>query len=570
MIERKDIVQTRNKPQKVTHRPDGTPFIAFERAVFGTLELTLDSEVEQTVTVHLGEKLAGPNTLDRVPPGCIRYRACPLTLTPGRRSYTLAIPPDARNTGEQAVLMPAHVGEVIPFRYAEIEPAAPGSLKIGDIRQLAAHYPFDDAAASFASSDNVLNAVWDMCLYTMKATSFCGVYVDGDRERIAYEADAYINQLGHYCVDTEFGIGRATLEHLVMHPTWPTEWQLHMPMMAWAEYLYSGDDGFLRTHYDDLRLRTLESLAREDGLISTQTGLVTEDLLTALHLGKPLRDIVDWPPGSFTQGGVGERDDCEMLPINTVVNAFHAHALEVMAKIARAIGRQEDASRFETQSRRVRARLNGLLFDKERGVYVDGEGGAHASLHANMFPLAFDLVPHDRLPGVVEFIKSRGMACSVYGAQYLLEALCLAGEADFALSLMTATHDRSWWNMIAVGSTMTLEAWDWKYKNNLDWNHAWGAAPCNIVPRYLMGIRPLEPGYKKVLIQPQPGSLEHAEIKLPTVRGSITMKLDSTPGKPLHLELDIPDSVQAVLRLPGSGDRVLGPGRHTLNDTPLS
>ena len=26
-----------------------------------------------------------------------------------------------------------------------------------------------------------------------------------------------------------------------------------------------------------------------------------------------------------------------------------------------------------------------------------------------------------------------------------------------------------------------------KYKNNLDWNHAWGAVPANVIPRGLMG-----------------------------------------------------------------------------------
>ena len=58
--------------------------------------------------------------------------------------------------------------------------------------------------------------------------------------------------------------------------------------------------------------------------------------------------------------------------------------------------------------------------------------------------------------------------------------------------------------MIELGSTMTLEAWDVKYKGNLTWNHAWGAAPANIVPRFLMGVRPLTPGYERILVQPQP------------------------------------------------------------------
>jgi hypothetical protein len=32
------------------------------------------------------------------------------------------------------------------------------------------------------------------------------IYVDGDRERIPYEADAYINMLSHYAVDSEYSI----------------------------------------------------------------------------------------------------------------------------------------------------------------------------------------------------------------------------------------------------------------------------------------------------------------------------------------------------------------------------
>ncbi len=75
----------------------------------------------------------------------------------------------------------------------------------------------------------------------MKATSFAGVYVDGDRERKPYEADAYINQLSHYAADSEFTIGRYTLEYLLRNSTWPTEWKFHFPLIAWADYLYTGN-----------------------------------------------------------------------------------------------------------------------------------------------------------------------------------------------------------------------------------------------------------------------------------------------------------------------------------------
>jgi len=170
---------------------------------------------------------------------------------------------------------------------------------------------------------------------------------------------------------------------------------------------------------------------------------------------------------------------------------------------------------------KVKNAINDQLFDPKQGAYLDGVGATHASLHANMLPLAFGIVPEHRQAQVVEHIKSRGMACSVYGSQFLLEALYNAGEAQYALDLMRAKNDRSWWNMIAIGSTITLEAWDMKYKPNSDWNHAWGGAPANIIPRFLWGIQPKKPGYEVVTIKPQMADLTESDIKVPTIRGAI-------------------------------------------------
>jgi alpha-L-rhamnosidase len=418
------------------------------------------------------------------------------------------------------------------------------------------HYPFDDSASSFQCSDHILNAVWNLCKYSIKATTFCGVYVDGDRERIPYEGDAYINQLCHYCVDREYSLARYTHEYLLQHPTWPTEWQLHSVMMAWADYLYTGEITSLEAFYDDLCVKTLMGLGREDRLISTETEFCNRDFEERLHLYHPnyifdhgLRDLVDWPPGSFTDGGQGERDNHEMLPVNTVVNAFHCHALRLMSRVAQALGSTDDQERFSIQADLVYNSINRLLFDHTRGIYVDGEGSKHSSLHSNMFMLAFDLVPDDRRASVVSFVKSRGMACSVYGAQYLLEALYRNGEDQYALELMTAQHDRSWWNMIQCGSTITMEAWDLKYKNNLDWNHAWGAAPANIIPRFVLGVRPLKPGFSKLLIQPQPGSLKRISGTVPTIRGPVTVSLETTQASSYKMRVVIPTDTTAQIGL---------------------
>lgn len=532
----KALTQTAIAPVRVERLGERAWFLDFGRAAFGSLAF---SENMPRATVRLGEKLNADGRIDRQPPGCIRYRE--IEHPGGPR---LTIPPDSRNTGKGAIHMPAEIGEVYPFRYAEIDGA---ELDTAAVRQLAAHYPFDDDAAHFECSDPRLNQVWELCKYTIKATTFCGVYVDGDRERIPYEGDAYINQLGHYCVDAEYQMARHTHEYLLQYPTWPTDWQLYSVLMAWEDFCYTGEIESLQTFYDLLKRKTLIDLARKDGLISTQgVSREFEESLNLWHdkyiFDHGLRDLVDWPPGSYTQGGTGERDNHEMMPVNTVVNALHYMACQVMTKIAVALERREDIGRFDHHQDAVWTAMGEKLWDKRRGVFLDGEGSYHASLHSNMFPLAFGMLSSERRASVVEFVKSRGMACSVYGSQFLLEALFLAGEPDAALALMTADHDRGWLHMIHSGSTMTWEAWDWKYKNNLDWNHAWGAAPANIIPRWLMGVRPRD-GFRKVTIAPQLGSLEWAKLKHPTPYGPIHLEVIHEPGKSPDIQFELPDGV---------------------------
>ncbi len=523
---------------KIERRDDQRWFVDFGRAFFGTVQLGLQADRAAHVEVCLGEKLTDSGAIDRTPPGTIRCRVIPLAVEAGRHTYQVIIPPDGRNTGSQAIRMPSTLFEVLPFRYAEVTGAG---IDLIDIALLAVHTPFNDSASAFECSDSRLNRVWDLCKHSIKATSFCGIYVDGDRERIPYEADAYINQLCHYGVDQEYEMARHTLERLLFHPTWPTEWALHFVPMAWADYDYTGRTDLLAHYYDELRTKVLLPLAREDGLISTATGLMTPEFLASLHLRQPMCDIVDWPPGSFTKDGTGERDGHEMLPINTVVNAFHYWNLDLFGKIATALDRPDDVGFFAQRAAQVAASIRRTLFSHEHGVFVDGEGSAHSSQHANFFPAAFGLIPPGATRGVLSFLHSRGMACSVYGAQYLLEALYRLGEAPHALALMTAEHDRGWLNMLRAGSTVTLEAWDWRFKNNLDWNHAWGAAPANIIPRFVAGVRPAEPGFRTVLVAPQPAGLEHLDATVPTCRGPVRVSIEQEGStKRLTLESPVP------------------------------
>ncbi|NSW95396.1 MAG: acetylglucosamine-6-sulfatase, partial [Bacteroidales bacterium] len=420
-------------PDKILKTGAGTFFIDFGKSAFAKIELILNPVKRDTLIIHLGEKTDGSMKIDRNPGGSIRYLKILLPVEPGKTSYEPELLPDSRNTGSSAIHLPDSFGVIMPFRYVEIENCSM-DLKPQNIKQKAYWYYFDDKMSSFESSDTVLNKIWDLCKYTIKATSFAGIYIDGDRERIPYEADAYINQLGHYYTDREYSLARLTNEYFIYHPTWPTEWILHTIPMFYHDIMFTGNIESANHYYENLKHKTLLSLAREDGLISSAN--VTDEIMKSLGFSdtkERLRDIVDWPPSQKDTGWKlatpeGERDGYDMVEINTVVNAFHYHNLVLMSEIAGYLGKDIDALLYRSRAEIVKHSINEKLLDKSKGIYIDGEGSSHSSLHANMMPLAFGLVPPENLDRVIDFIKSRGMACSVYGAQYLLEGLYRSGE----------------------------------------------------------------------------------------------------------------------------------------------
>jgi len=507
---------------------DGSYFIDFGKDAFSSIEMHYTPQKAEVLNIRMGEKLLD-GKIDQKPGGTIRYQEVKLNVTPDKSSYKVKLVANKRNTNELAIALPDSFPVLMPFRYAEIV-GADNNYNPNQTNQVSYFNYFNSASSAFTSSDTILNKVWDICKYTMKATTFAGYYVDGDRERIPYEADAYLNQLSHYAVDNEYAMARKTIEYFFnSKPTWPTEWQMHVPMMVFQDYMYTGNTELIKKYYERMKAKTLMALEVEDGFISTQSPNLNGDLM--LKLGFPdstkvLKDIVDWPPESNNFGGVkgyqkGEQDQYVFKRINTVVNGFYFHNMKIMAMFATLLNKTDEALDFELRAAKIKKSINEKLFDVEKGYYVDGIGTNHASLHANMILLAFDLVPDSRKKSVVDFIKSRGMACSVYGSQYLLEALYKAGEAKYALGLMSSTSDRSWYNMIRIGSTITLEAWDMKYKTNSDWNHAWGATPANIISRCMWGIQPILPGFELVGIKPQLADLTNCSIVVPTIKGQI-------------------------------------------------
>ena len=498
--------------------PAGT-LVDFGLDAYAALEVEIDLKREAELELAIGEVLNPDGTLNEAPGGwrIVRTMKRRAPAGPSRFAFELA-PHRGPNENTFTVPVPPEAGgEVIPFRYVQIK-GGEGTVKL---RRRELFDDFDDAAAHFSCSDPRLNRVWEFCRYTMKATSALGVFVDGERERCPYEGDAYINQLGWFCCTPSAAIARRTIDWFEILPTWPVEWRLLTPLLVRDYLLYTGDEASVRNWLRWLPARLLPELEQPYGF---------------LRGNDRVREIVDWPEGF--------RDGYVFGPFNFVPNAYYVKALEAMAELT-------GNTAYAAKANSLRARLRARFFAE--GLPADSTETRHTSLHSAVFALWAEIA-EDPAP-LCKLIRAKGMACSVFAAQFLLDVSFRYGMADHGAALMTGNDLHSWLHMLDCGATIAMEAWDDSLKPNQDWNHAWGAAPANIIPRRLCGVRPTAPGFRRFTVDPQPGPVTDFELRQPTPLGPVEVTLEG--GR--QLKIAVPEGAEALYR-----GRVLAAGRHTL------
>lgn len=218
-------------------------------------------------------------------------------------------------------------------------------------------------------------------------------------------------------------------------------------------------------------------------------------------------------------------------------------ALQSLAKL-------EPAGIWAVEAKKLREQIRKVFL--RNGIFVDNAESSHTALHTAMWAVWFGLVAPAELAAIRRLFAERGMACSVYGAQFLLDAEFQVGMEQTAIDQMRSRGKHSWLGMKDHGATMTMEAWSDEEKPNQDWSHAWGAAPANLIPRRLCGVRPTAPGFKEFVVEPKPGDVAEFMFRMPTPHGEI--KLEKSGRK---YQLTVPESTQASV-----DGRTLAPGKH--------
>ena len=147
------------------------------------------------------------------------------------------------------------------------------------------------------------------------------------------------------------------------------------------------------------------------------------------------------------------------------------------------------------------------------------------------------------------------------------------GRADLAYHIFLQRDYPGWLFPVQNGATTMWERWNsWTPDagfgdvNMNSFNHyAYGA-----IGRWMydtvagLALDPERPGYRHVLIAPQPGGdLTHARATIRSVRGPIAAGWTRT-GTTFRVEISLPPNVTATVRLPDGTTRELAAGQHTV------
>ena len=248
--------------------------------------------------------------------------------------------------------------------------------------------------------------------------------------------------------------------------------------------------------------------------------------------------LVDWPVGTRDGYDVGA-DNTD----DTVRSALGAMAYAGLADVAGWLGKAAPAARYAAMAAGVRGalrRLN-LRSNGSEAYFVDGAVGApaaHAAVHSTLYAIAAGAADGDgALAGALTaFLRRRGVAPSscMMGRWWVTGLLRIgvwaADAADLALEVLTAPGYPGWLYMIQQGATTTMEAWRPQDKSNLDWAHPWCASPSFTLPGGVLGAEPLEPGWGRWRLAPQPSSLSRVDARVPTPAGVLDVAYRASWG----------------------------------------
>jgi alpha-L-rhamnosidase len=301
-----------------------------------------------------------------------------------------------------------------------------------------------------------------------------------------------------------------------------TPWGSAYIIIPWYMYLYYGDIGLLENHYQGMKhyVDYLKTQTDSDGLIIEN------------QLG-------EWVPPTVTE-----------IPPSFVSSAYYYYDLTLIAKIASILKKESDSNTYLALAEHTKKSFHNRYYNSELFSYSIGRQGA------NVFPLAFNMVPKEFIPDVFKTLvenielKTEGhFDTGMMGTPYLLEVLTNYGRPDLAYTIMNRKDFPSFGYNIEKGATTLWETWT----GNESHSHPMFGSVTAWFYQGLGGINPnpKNPGFKHIIIKPNPiDELDFVNTTYSSVYGDIQSNWALKNGD-FKLKVIIPPNTTASIYIPG-------------------
>ena len=305
-------------------------------------------------------------------------------------------------------------------------------------------------------------------------------------------------------------------------------------IVPWTIYRTYDDTRIVERHYDAMA-RWMEYLHEAN-----------PDLIRKNRMGNNYGDWLS-PKGDHT-------------PKHLLATAYWAYDAKLIAEMAEATGRYEDAREYRDLKERVKAAFQAAYVFPDGRIEGDTQTCYLLALHMGLLPEDLRSAAAEHLVKSIEredWHLSTGFA----GVGYLCPVLTEAGYTDVAYRLLGNETYPSWGNTIKNGATTIWERWDgWTQENGFQspnmnsFNHYSLGSVGEWLYRYVAGIDLGAPGYDCIVIRPRPGgNLTHASGAYDSVRGRISSSWKIEDNR-FVLETLIPPNTTAIVHVPSTDD----------------
>lgn len=308
----------------------------------------------------------------------------------------------------------------------------------------------------------------------------------------------------------------------------------------WTIYLSYGDKRLLAEQY--------ESMA---AWVDYVHGRADEDMIWRRDF-----QFGDW----LDYRGEDDRLPTPMTNYELIATAFFAHSAQLVAKAAQLLGKTDDARHYTNLADKVKAAFN------DEFVTPSGRVGPNSQT-AYLLALQFNLLPESARPlaaaRLVKEIRQSDyhLTTGFVGTPYLCHVLSRFGYTDVAYKLLNQESYPSWLYPVKQGATTIWERWDgikpdgtFQDAGMNSFNHYAYGAIGDWLYQVVAGIEidPDAPGYKRVLIQPEPGGgLTFANAGFDSMYGRVESKW-KIEDDVFYLTVTIPPNSEGLVRLPAA------------------